>query len=52
MEAIYNKGVHEMVKHVILWQLKDSLTEEEKKQVKLDDIDINVPTKYLSNERK
>lgn len=25
-----------MVKHVILWQLKDSLTEEEKRQVKLE----------------
>ena len=25
-----------MVKHIILWQLKDSLTEEEKRQVKLE----------------
>lgn len=25
-----------MVKHVILWQLKDSITEEEKRQVKLE----------------
>lgn len=41
-----------MVKHVILWQLKDSFTEEEKTEIKLDSVNaINGCRVLVTNQR-